>query len=240
MSLFPSTRTDYLDINDNVNRRSTTCTCAVRSRTRSTARRSSSRCCSATATPANSFLPPQVPFYDPEHAGPAVRPREAAKAELAKSEVPERLQPRVPRSSAPATQVDEPMAARSSSRPEAARHQRDHQDAGPEHRSSPSVQTLKYQLALQLLDDGHRRPGRARHVRGRPGRRRALVLHAATTTSDAIKLATKAQRDVRPGRSARRSTRRSRRSRRRTRSRASCTTRRTAARTPTRCTGFFV
>ena len=35
---------------------------------------------------------------------------------------------------------------------------------------------------LPVLDDGHRRPGRARDVRDRPGGRRALVLHRATTT----------------------------------------------------------
>ena len=44
------------------------------------------------------------------------------------------------------------------------------------------IQTRKYQLGVQLLDDGHRRPGRARDVRGRPEGRRAARSTRTTTT----------------------------------------------------------
>ena len=84
MTLFPSTRTDYLVMNQSYPAARGRATCGARSRTRSTVRRSSSRCSSASARPANSFMPPQVPYYDPK--SPGIKYDMAkAKAELAKS-----------------------------------------------------------------------------------------------------------------------------------------------------------
>ena len=94
------------------------------------------------------------------------------------------------------------------------------------------IQEGKYQLGVQLLDDGHRRPGRARDVRGRPeGRRRQLVLHRLQEPGGHQAHAPGATR-ARTREAARRSTRRSSGSPRRTRSWGSSTTRRSAGPRP--------
>ena len=54
-------------------RRSPTCTSAGRSRTRSTAQAIIKSVLFGYGMPANSFLPPQVPFYDPKSPGPPVQ-----------------------------------------------------------------------------------------------------------------------------------------------------------------------
>jgi peptide/nickel transport system substrate-binding protein len=86
MSLFPSTRTDYLDMNENY--------APLKDRH---VRRAISLAIDRQAiiksvlfghgTPANSFLPPQVPFYD-KNAGGLQYNITQAKAEMAKSKYP--------------------------------------------------------------------------------------------------------------------------------------------------------
>jgi peptide/nickel transport system substrate-binding protein len=86
MSLFPSTRTDYLDMNE-----------AYKPLADVHVRRAISYAIDRKAiiksvlfghgTPANSFLPPQVPFYSPESPG-LQYDMAKAKAELAKSKFP--------------------------------------------------------------------------------------------------------------------------------------------------------
>jgi peptide/nickel transport system substrate-binding protein len=86
MSLFPSTRTDYLDMNENY--------APLKDRH---VRRAISLAIDRQAiiksvlfghgTPANSFLPPQVPFYD-KNAGGLQFNMAKAKAEMAKSKFP--------------------------------------------------------------------------------------------------------------------------------------------------------
>ena len=86
LHVFPSTRTDYLMLNERY-APLPMCTCGGRSPTRSTARRWSRRCCSATGKPANSFMPPQVPYYDPNSPGIQYNLAKA-KQEMAQSKYP--------------------------------------------------------------------------------------------------------------------------------------------------------
>jgi peptide/nickel transport system substrate-binding protein len=86
MSLFPSTRTDYLDMNekypplaDRHVRRAISYAIDRKAIIKSVL--------FGHGTPANSFLPPQVPFYDPESPG-LQYDMAKAKAEMAKSKYP--------------------------------------------------------------------------------------------------------------------------------------------------------
>ena len=124
-------------------------------------------------TPANSFMPPQVPFY--QKATPGLQDNlTQAKAEMAKSSVPKGFSTTllVPSGNLRRRDHRDDHAVRA----QAARHQDRHPAAGPEHRrhrlSEPQIRH-----DLLLLDDGHPRPRRTGHVLGGPGRRIQVVLH---------------------------------------------------------------
>ena len=230
MSLFPSTRTDYLDINE-----------AYPPLADVHVRRAISYAVDRNAiiksvlfghgTPANSFLPPQVPFYDT--ATPGLQYDLAkAKAELAKSKFPKGF--KVELLVGAGAQVENAMGQilQQALKKLGIDVTFKTQDTSTEFQI---IQTRKYQLGVQLLDDGHRRPRRARHVRRsiRPAAR--SVLHGLQEPDGDQPLAPGAAR-VEPGEARRSCTRRSSGSRRRTRSWASSTTRRSAGRTRASCT----
>src|SRR3954469_13012620 len=83
MSLFPSTRTDYLEMNESY---APLADVHVRRAISLTIDRKGiiKTLLSGYGTPANSFMPPQVPFYDPKSPGLQYN-MDQAKAELAKS-----------------------------------------------------------------------------------------------------------------------------------------------------------
>ena len=92
MTLFPSTRTDYLDINERYPpledvhvRRAISYAIDRKAIIKAVL--------FGNGKPANSFMPPQVPFYDPNVAGPPVRP-DQGKGRDGEVEVPEGLQRR--------------------------------------------------------------------------------------------------------------------------------------------------
>ena len=90
MTLFPSTRTDYLDMNEKYApladvhvRRAISYAIDRKAIVKSVL--------FGHGTPANSFLPPQVPFYEQDEPRPAVRHREGEGRD-GEVEVPEGLQ----------------------------------------------------------------------------------------------------------------------------------------------------
>ncbi len=87
MTLFPSTRTDYLDHERAVRAARRRARPARDLATRSTAQAIVKSVLFGYGTPANSFLPPQVPFYDPNSPGLQYNMAQA-KAEMAKSKFP--------------------------------------------------------------------------------------------------------------------------------------------------------
>ena len=159
------------------------------------------------------------------------------RAELAKSTVPGRLRRRVlvgsgERPTTRSAQILQQSAASRSASPSRSRRS----TRAPR---SPTSRRGKYQLGSQLLDDGHRRPGRARDVRGRPERGGAHSFFTGYRNPRSSTAPQQAQRTFEPD-ERRASTRRSSGSPPRTRSWSSSTTRRSATRTRTRCTGFLV
>ena len=173
MFLFPSTRTDYLEINQ-----------AYAPLADVHVRRAISYAIDRAAIvkailfgfgkPANSFMPPQVPYYDENSPGIQYNPAKA-KAELAKSKYKNGFNVEMLVGAGDADRErdrpDPPAGARD------AEDQREVPAGRHEHRVHPDP-GWQVPARIQLLDDGHRRPGRARDVRGRPqGRERQLVLH---------------------------------------------------------------
>ena len=156
-----------------LSRRSPTCTCAARSAWRSTATRSSSRCCSATARrPTRSCR---------RRCRSTTRTRRACSTTWPRPS--RRWRSRSSRRASPCRCWSGPAwPTRSRSRQI---YQQELQKIGIKvvlKPVDPSIefqdeQQFKYQLGLQLLDDGHRRPGRARDLRRRPDRGRQVVLH---------------------------------------------------------------
>ena len=107
-------------------------------------------------------------------------------------------------------------------------HQRDDQEARPSTAQFAEVQKLQLLDDARVLDDGHRRPGRARQrSRSTPTRARTRS-SPGTTTRGRHRSARRPRRRRSTRKSARGSTRRCSRSRRRTRSWPSSTTRRSA------------
>ena len=227
VNAFPSTRIDYLAFNEK-KRRSRTCTCGRRSRDAIDRNALVNAVLFGNGKPANSLLTPQVPYYD-GHPGLELRPGRRQEA-LAKSQVPHGFTTTLLIASGNADQVD--GGSDRAVRAEAAGHHGEHPAARPDHGDTPRG-ALNYEMTLTLLDHGHPRPGRAGLLRGRPQRRRQVVLHqlqqplrdqphkqAEQTTSPAARRAC--------------TTRSSSRRRPATRSSPTCTTRRTP--TPPRTT----
>ena len=235
MNLFPSTRTDYLVMNQQLQaarRRARAPRDLLRDRPR---RRSSSPCCSATASPANSFMPPQVPFYDQKSPG-IQYDMAKAKAELAKSK-PTRTASRSSCCSAPATRStnadrpDPPAVA------EAAGHRRHVQARRTRARRSPTSQALKYQIGFSYWTMDIADPDELVDVRRRPeARRRAVVLHRLERTRRSIKPSHQAQREPNTAKRAGAVRADPEDRGRRRRSWASSTTRRSATPTESSCT----
>ncbi len=172
MSLFPSTRTDYLDMNElyppleDVHvRRAISYIVDRASIVKSVL--------FGYGTPANSLLPPQVPFYDKNTGGLQYNVA-AAKAEMAKSKYPKGFKVQI--LTGAGAQVEQSTRSDPPAGAEADRDHRDVQAGGHEHRVQRH-QRVQVPARVQLLDDGHRRPGRARDVRSRSEGRRVLVLH---------------------------------------------------------------
>ena len=199
MTLFPSTRTDYLLMNENVAplkdvhvRRAILYAIDGNAIVKSVL--------FGHGQVANSFLPPQVPFYDKNTPG-LTYDMAKAKQELAQVGVPARLQ-RARCSSAPAVPETENQIAQIMQQDaQAARHQhRSAEDRGLGHASSRTSRSPQVPARLLLLDDGHRRPGRARDVRHRSqGRQRALVLQRLQQPEARRPRRTEAQHNEDPG-----------------------------------------
>ena len=167
MTLFPSTRTDYLVMNERYKpladvhvRRAISIAIDRKAIVKSVL--------FGHGKPANSFMPPQVPFYDPNSPGLQYNMAKA-KEELAQSKYPEGLQGGDAASASGVAdenaigqilqQALKKLGITVVLKPV---------DPSIEFHGRAAVQVP---ARLQLLDDGHRRPGRARDVRGRPERR---------------------------------------------------------------------
>ena len=163
MTLFPSTRTDYMMMNE---RYAPLADVHVR-RAISLAIDREAIVKSVLFThgiPANSFMPPQVPYYDANSPG-LQYDMDQAKQEMAQSKYPNGFNVDMLLGKGSADEhsygqiIQQSLAA--------ARHQgRFH--AGRSVDRVPERAGVQVPARLQLLDDGHRRPGRARHVRRRP------------------------------------------------------------------------
>ena len=213
MTLFPSTRTDYVLFNEHFKpfqdvhvRRAISYLIDRKALVKAIL--------FGNGTPANSFLPPNVPYYDPKSPGIQYNIAKA-KAEMAKSSVPKGFTTTfeaVARLARPGHHRAGPAG-----RGQAARHQDQHHQEGRERLERRLEQRDVPRHEQLVLDDGHRRPGRARLVLDRPVAGRALV-------PDLLQQPGGDRRDARrprassTRRSARRSTRRCRRSPPRTRS----------------------
>ena len=107
--------------------------------------------------PANSFMPPQVPFYDKSTPG-LKYDMAKAKEELAQSAYPQGFKVEMlvgsGRPDREPDRADPPAGA------QAAGHQHHVQDRGHRH-GVPGHPEPQVPARLLLLDDGHRRPGRA-------------------------------------------------------------------------------
>ena len=131
--------------------------------------------------PANSFMPPQVPYYDaelarassttwtrPSRRWPSRKYPNGFNVELlrrVRASADEQSYGQIIQQSLKQLGINVELHARSTRSIEFAER------AG-----------VQVPARLQLLDDGHRRPGRARHVRGRPELRREVVLHRLLRT----------------------------------------------------------
>ena len=234
MSLFPSTRTDYLVINQShppladVNVRRAISYAIDRAAIVKSVLLGFGR-------PANSFMPPQVPYYDPN--SPGIKYDMAkAKAELAKSKFKDGFKVTLLVGAGAQTENAIGQILQQSLKQlniNVTFVQKDTEHRVQRHRQA------QLPARLQLLDDGHRRPGRARDVRGRSeGRRRGLVLHRLERTRR--RSSSRIRRSAsRTWRSGRRCTRRSSGLPQTTPSSASSTTRRSATRTRASCTASW-
>ena len=228
MELFPSTRTDYLLFNHNVKplddvhvRRAISMAIDRQAMVDSIL--------FGNGEVAKSFMPPQVPYYDPESPGLQFD-LEAAQAEMAQSSVPDGFDLEYLAIGGRRRRRGE--GGHPPAEPRAARHQRDDQEAGSDHtvRRGPEAQLLDRAAATGRWTSPT--PTSSSPSRWTPTRART---RSSPTTGTRTRSRRRRQRSRRSTRkSARRSTRRSRRSPRKTRSWSSCTTPRTATRSPTR------
>ena len=210
MTLFPSTRTDYMIFNEHIKpfqdvhvRRAISYAIDRKALVKAML--------FGNGTPANSFLPPQVPYYDPRRPGLQYNMAKA-KAELAKSNVPERLHHRrsmVGRRLADAATIAQVLQA--ALKPLGINVnilKKVDPNAG-----QPTGSRRSTRHEPLVLDDGHRRPGRARVVRGRPRRRAPTRSRPYYNNPQVDQAAHQAASASSTRRSARRSTPRCRRSR---------------------------
>ena len=191
MTLFPSTRTDYLEMNEkyaplaDVHVRRAISYAIDRKRDRQVG--------AVRPRHAGELVPAAAgAVLRPELGRPAVRHGEG-EGRAREVEVPEGLQG-VDAASAPATQVETAIGQILQSQLKQLGIDVTFKQAGHDHRV-PRHPEAQVPARLQLLDDGHRRPGRARHVRGRPGGRSALVLHRLQQPDGDQALAPGAARD---------------------------------------------
>ena len=130
-------------------------------------------------TPANSFMPPQVPYYDPKSPGIQYNVAKA-KEELAKSTVPNGFTATFEAVSGSLDQQTIAQVLQAAGKPLGIKINILKKDANA---WQPDWQNATYPGIEQLvLDDGHRRPGRARVVRRRPVAGRATRSRPGTTT----------------------------------------------------------
>ncbi len=225
MTLFPSTRTDYLVMNEQYApladvhvRRAISYAIDRQAIIKSVL--------FGYGKPANSFLPPEVPFYSPNAGGLQFNMAQA-KAEMAKSKYPNGFKVSLLVGAGAQVEAANGQILQNELKPlgiDVDLQAGGHLDRVQRRREA------EVPAGVPVLDDGHRRPGRARHLRGRPGRRSTLVLHRLQQRRrwSSCRMRRSARRTSPSGRS---STRSSSSSLRTTRSWASCTTRPSAMRT---------
>ena len=178
MFLFPSTRTDYLEINQ-----------AYAPLADVHVRRAISYAIDRAAIvkavlfgfgkPANSFMPPQVPYYDPNSPGIQY---DIAEGEGRAREV--EVQGRLHRRDARRRRRARTRDAIAQILQQALKALKINVTFRQVDTSTEftQIQDGKYQLGIQLLDDGHRRPGRARR-RSRSTRRVAARTRSSRATT---------------------------------------------------------
>ena len=198
MSLFPSTRTDYLDMNE-----------LYPPLTDVHVRRAISYAIDRAAivksvlfgygTPANSFLPPQVPFYD-KNAGGLQYNIAKAKAEMAKSKYPKGF--KVQMLVGAGAQVESTIGQILQSAAEAARHQRRPSSRRTRAPSSTTSRRASTSSAFSYWTMDIADPDELVTFARRSEGRRVLVLHATTTTRRVTKLSHQAQRETNPAKRA--------------------------------------
>ena len=124
--------------------------------------------------PANSFMPPQVPYYDPKSPGLQYNVAKA-KAELAKSSVPKGFTTTFEAASGNLASQTIAQVIQAAGKPLGIKVNIIKKDANAVAGRLERRHVSRHD-GNSVLDDGHRRPGRARVVRRRPdGRRRQLV-----------------------------------------------------------------
>ena len=160
MKLFPSTRTDYVLFNQHFKpfqdvhvRRAISYLIDRKALVKAIL--------FGNGTPANSFLPPQVPYYDAETPGLTYN-LQKAKEEMAKSSVPNGFTTTFEASRGLAR--PEHDRAGHPGRGQAARHQGEHPQEGRQRLERRLAERDIPRHEQLVLDDGHRGPGRARVV----------------------------------------------------------------------------
>ena len=149
---WPSTRTSS---------RSRTCTCAGRSRWRSTAQAIIKAVLFGNGKPANSLFPPQVPYYDPTTPGYQYN-LAAAKQQMAQSSVPHGFTTTMLLPSGNSDYATITTIVQAELKPLGITVKV--QTARPEHRQR-QLPEPEVRHEPDALDDGHPGPGRAGHLR---------------------------------------------------------------------------
>ena len=172
MSLFPSTRTDYMMMNE---RYAPLADVHVRRAISLAIDRQSiiKSVLFGHGDPANSFMPPQVPYYDKNSPGLQYN-MDQAKQEMAQSKYPNGFDVEMLLGKGTADEHSYGQIIQQSLQQLGIKVEL---QAGRPVDGVLRRAGVQVPARLQLLDDGHRRPRRARHLRRRPELRGEVVLH---------------------------------------------------------------